>query len=188
MAAHRLSLVAASGGSSLVAVHRLLTVGASLVVKHRLRCTGSAVVTYRLSCFTACRIFPNQRWNLYPLHWQADSYLRITREVLPVSFWIQPRPKPEPWERDYLSNLSTHQNSCGYLYLLKLSMSISLIWTRFTHWQGSLQALGSEWPFNFSDWTIFLWCSWHPVYGVRCDSSRSLHKLSDSTGFKGTCL
>ena len=37
VAAHRLSLVAASGGYSLVDMHRLLTVVASLVVEHELR-------------------------------------------------------------------------------------------------------------------------------------------------------
>ena len=36
--------------------------------------TGSAVVAHGLSCSTACGIFPDQRSNLCPLHWQADSF------------------------------------------------------------------------------------------------------------------
>ena len=34
----------------------------------------SAVVAHRLSCSKACGIFPDQRSNPCPLHWQADSY------------------------------------------------------------------------------------------------------------------
>ena len=35
---------------------------------------GSIVVDHWLSCPEACGIFSNQEWNLYVLHWQADSY------------------------------------------------------------------------------------------------------------------
>ena len=35
---------------------------------------GSIVVDHWLSCPKACGIFPDQEWNLYVLHWQADSY------------------------------------------------------------------------------------------------------------------
>ena len=34
---------------------------------------GSVVVAHRLSCPTACGIFPDQGLNPCPLHWQADS-------------------------------------------------------------------------------------------------------------------
>ena len=34
---------------------------------------GSIVVDHWLSCPEACGIFPDQEWNLYVLHWQADS-------------------------------------------------------------------------------------------------------------------
>ena len=34
---------------------------------------GSIVVDHWLSCPKACGIFPDQEWNLYVLHWQADS-------------------------------------------------------------------------------------------------------------------
>ena len=37
--------------------------------------TGSLFVAPRLSCSMACGIFPDQGWNLCPLHWQADSQL-----------------------------------------------------------------------------------------------------------------
>ena len=67
-AAHRLSLVVASGGYSL-----LRCAGFSLRWLLLLQSTGSVVVAHRLSCFAACGIFPDQGSNLCPLHWQADS-------------------------------------------------------------------------------------------------------------------
>ena len=80
LAAHELSLVAASKGCSLVAVHGLLIVVGSLVVEHssrvrglqglwhmgsvvgvpRLWSTGSVAVVPGLSCPAACGIFPDQ--------------------------------------------------------------------------------------------------------------------------------
>ena len=57
---HRLSLVVVSGGYSLVAASGPLNEVASLVV-------------HGLSCSVTCGIFPNQRLNLCPLHWQANS-------------------------------------------------------------------------------------------------------------------
>ena len=92
------SLVADSGGYSLVAVRRLLIAVASLVVEHRLqsmqaqqlwlqdsRGSGSEVVAHGRSCSTACGIFPDQGSNLCLLHWQADS--------LPLSHQGSPRQK-----------------------------------------------------------------------------------------------
>ena len=73
VAIHGLSLVAASGGHSLVVVCGLLTAVTSLVSEHRLWGTwASVVVAYRLSCPMARGIFPDQGSNLCPLHWQAD--------------------------------------------------------------------------------------------------------------------
>ena len=34
---------------------------------------GSVVVAQGFSCSEACRIFPNQGLNMYPLQWQVDS-------------------------------------------------------------------------------------------------------------------
>ena len=87
--AHRLSLVAASGGYSLVVVHGLLIALASLVAEHglwgtwasvavsyRLSSCGSqslecssVVVADRLSCPKTYGIFPHQGSHLCPLHW-----------------------------------------------------------------------------------------------------------------------
>ena len=58
-------------GFSLVVASRLLTAVASLVAECGL--TGSIVAVHRLSCSTACGIFPDQELNLCPLHGQADS-------------------------------------------------------------------------------------------------------------------
>ena len=58
----------------------LLTAVASLV-EHRLQTHGlqqlwlAAFRAHRLSCFSACGIFPDQGLNPHPLHWQVDSYL-----------------------------------------------------------------------------------------------------------------
>ena len=73
VAAHGLSLVAASGGYSL-----LQCAGFSLCGFCLLRSTGSrhavsVVVARGLSCSLACGIFLHQGSNLCPLHWQVDS-------------------------------------------------------------------------------------------------------------------
>ena len=47
---------------------------ASLVAEHRLESTGLVFVLSRLSCSTACGIFPARGSNACPLHWQADYY------------------------------------------------------------------------------------------------------------------
>ena len=67
------SLVAASGGHSLVAVHGLFITGASLVAEHRLQSTGSGVVAHEFSCCEARGIFGDQGLNPCLLPWQADS-------------------------------------------------------------------------------------------------------------------
>lgn len=67
----RLSLVVASGGSSLVAVYRLL-LWASLVAEHRLQ--GHAPQLWCLSFVDP--LYVGSSWkgsNLCPLHWWADS-------------------------------------------------------------------------------------------------------------------
>ena len=87
-------LVAEGGVYSLAAVCRLLIAVTSLVAEHKLQDTqtsvaaayglegiGSAVMALDLSCFTACGIFPDGRWNPSPLHWQ-------------VLFTIKPPGKP----------------------------------------------------------------------------------------------
>ena len=67
------SLVAARGGCSPVAVHRLLIAVSSLVELGLLEVWASAVEAYRLSCSMACGIFPDQASNPCLLHCQADS-------------------------------------------------------------------------------------------------------------------
>ena len=60
---------------SLVALGaRARTVAVQAAATRRLWGTGSVVVLRGFSCFTACGIFPDQRLNLFSLHWQADSY------------------------------------------------------------------------------------------------------------------
>ena len=79
------SSVAVSGGYSLVAVrqllivvvslveHRLWGMWASVVVASGLWSTGSVVMVRGLICSEACGIFPDQRSNLWLLHWQEGS-------------------------------------------------------------------------------------------------------------------
>ena len=67
------SLVAASGGYSVVAVCGLLAMMASLVGEHRILSTTAIVVARGLSCFAACGIVPDQGLNPCLLHWQVDS-------------------------------------------------------------------------------------------------------------------
>ena len=75
------SLVAASGGYSLVAVHRLLIAvasrggaGASGVVAPGLWGTGLVVVAHGVSCSMAHGILPDQGLNPCLLNWQADFF------------------------------------------------------------------------------------------------------------------
>ena len=69
VATHGLSLVAVSGGYSLVAVHGLLIVVASLVVELGLQSgQASRVSVHGLSCSAACGISLEQVENPCPLH------------------------------------------------------------------------------------------------------------------------
>ena len=90
-----LSLVAASGGCSLAAVHELLIAVTSTAAEHglqgarasaavapRLRSTKlSVLVGYGLSCSTVCGIFLDQGLDPCLLHWQMDSSPLSTREA-----------------------------------------------------------------------------------------------------------
>ena len=79
------SLVAASGGHSLLVVPRLIMVVASLVVEHGLygaglRSCGSwalgqvwTVVVRGLGCSVVCGLFSDQVLNPCVPHWKADS-------------------------------------------------------------------------------------------------------------------
>ena len=74
VAAHGLSLVAASRG-----YYPLQSTGFSLwwfllLGSTDCRCEGSVVVAHGLSCSAAHGIFPYQGLNLCPLHWQAGYY------------------------------------------------------------------------------------------------------------------
>ena len=80
------SLVVASRGHSLVAVHRLLIVVISLVAAPRLQSTGSVVVAEEVSCSAVCGIFWDQRVNPCLLHWQED-YLPLSHQGSPC--WSQ---------------------------------------------------------------------------------------------------
>ena len=52
------------------------------------RCTGSVVVAHRLSCSTACGIFPDQGSNPCPLHWPAN-YQPLRHQGSPKTGFIQ---------------------------------------------------------------------------------------------------
>ena len=65
------SLVA-EHGVQVRGLHQLWHAG-SVVVARGLQSAGSVVVEHRLSCSTACGIFPDQGLNPRPLHQQADS-------------------------------------------------------------------------------------------------------------------
>ena len=74
MAVHRLSLVAARGGYSLVVERELPTVAASLVAERGLWGAWASVVVARgCGCPAACEILLDQGSDLCLLHWQVDS-------------------------------------------------------------------------------------------------------------------
>ena len=68
-----LSLVAASGGHSSSRCTGLSLSRPLLLRSTGSRRAGSVVVAHGSSCSAACGIFPDQRSNPCPLHWQADS-------------------------------------------------------------------------------------------------------------------
>ena len=87
---HGLSLVAANGGYSLVAICRLLITVVSLVVGFS-SCGPQAlghgpVVVQGLSCSKACGILPDQGSNPGLLHWQADSLPQSHQRSLLLGF------------------------------------------------------------------------------------------------------
>ena len=92
------SLVVKPGDHSLVAMGGLLIAVASLVAELRLQAHGLnscglralhcrlSSVVQGLSCCAACGIFLDQGSNPCPLHWQADSYHCVTKEVQQLTF------------------------------------------------------------------------------------------------------
>ena len=84
----RLSLVAASGSYSLVAMCGLLIVVASLTVKHRFwGAQASVAVVHGFSCPEACGIFPDQGLNPGPLQWR-QILNHWTTQGSPVSLFF----------------------------------------------------------------------------------------------------
>ena len=66
------SLISVSRGHALVGV-RWILITVPPLEEHRLQGAWAPVVAvHRLSCYEACRIFPEQRLTLCLLHWQAD--------------------------------------------------------------------------------------------------------------------
>ena len=46
-------------------------------------------MVHGLSCSAACGIFPDQGSNLFPLHWQVDSFFfKINLFILFIYFWL----------------------------------------------------------------------------------------------------
>ena len=82
------SLVAASGGDSLVAICGLLIAAASLIAEPRLWSTWASLVeVHGLSCPAACGIFLGQGLNPGLLPWQADS-LPLSHYGSPILFFF----------------------------------------------------------------------------------------------------
>ena len=73
VAAHGLSLVAASGGYFSLWCMASHCSGFSCCGAQALSARASVVVAHWLSCSMACGIFPDQGSNPCLLHWQADS-------------------------------------------------------------------------------------------------------------------
>ena len=83
------SLVAASGGDSLVAMCGLLIAAASLIAEPRLWSTWASLVeVHGLSCPAACGIFLDQGLNPGLLPWQADS-LPLSHYGSPILFFFK---------------------------------------------------------------------------------------------------
>ena len=120
---HRLFSSCGEWGLFFVVVLGLLIAVASFIVEHgfygawpsaamtrRLQSTGSIVV--------ACRIFPNQRRNLWPLHWQVDSH--------PLGHQGSPTATFNLWDFIFLSLF--HETKRRYTYVCSQYMACLLYW------------------------------------------------------------
>ena len=81
-----LSLVAASEGHSSSRCAGLSLSRPPLLRSTGSRCAGSVIVAHGPSCSAACGIFPDQRSNPCPLHWQADSQPLRHQGSPPITF------------------------------------------------------------------------------------------------------
>ena len=112
-----LSLVAASGGHSSSRCTGLSLSRPLLLRSTGSRCAGSVVVAHGPSCSMACGIFPDQGWNLCPLHWQADSQPLRHQGSPGVIYKISlPKPRSQRFTRIFSSN------SCIVLALIFRSL------------------------------------------------------------------
>ena len=116
VAAHRLSLVAASRGYS-----SLWCMGFSLqwllLLSTGSGRTGSVVVAHRLSCSAACGIFLDQGSNLCPLHWPAGSLTTAPPGKSHISFLNL---------TDAFSYMCTYFHDLHYAFL-SLSLSSNVV-------------------------------------------------------------
>ena len=78
---HRLSLVAVSGGYSLIAMHRLLIMVVSLFAKHKLQSIGSVVVAHKLSCSVVYASSQTRGWTCVPCNGRWIFIHHTPREV-----------------------------------------------------------------------------------------------------------
>jgi len=117
------------GGCTLVVVWRLLIAVASLVMEDRLYSAGSITVVHRLSCFTACGIFPDQGSNTCLLHCQEAS-LPLSQQGSPHTYSLIHVLKPCLWCKFFITSLP-HIGS-SFRWRLDGSLGHS-----FGHWQES---------------------------------------------------
>ena len=94
-----LSLIAVSGGCSLVVARRLLFAVTSLVVAHSLQSTGSVVVIHRLSFPSICGIFPDQGQTCVPCVGRQILNHGTTRAFLVGQTVKNPPAMRETWVR-----------------------------------------------------------------------------------------
>ena len=102
MAACRLSLVAVSRGYSSLQRADFSLWWLLLLWSTGSRHMGSVVASHGLSCPVACGIFPDQGWNLCPLHCRVDSYHWTTREapkgIFLLNNYLMPATILDPWD------------------------------------------------------------------------------------------
>ena len=104
-----LSLVAASGGHSSLRCAALSLSRPLLLRSTGSRHAGSVVVAHGPSCSAACGIFPDQGWNLCPLHWQADSQ-PLHHQGSPLDRLLEPVLNRTSWHRSALWNIRTSRD------------------------------------------------------------------------------
>ena len=183
-------------GSCPVAVLRLLAAVAPVVVEHRLYGAHASVVeAHRLSCSSACGIFPGQGSNPCPLHWQADC----------LSLDHQGSPMSGSWGTIIFNGSKRCSKNCFSIDTIiswqRLSRSTSLEFQNLItslhqpeDWRKGQIIFGKRAVWHYHSLAYYLpewwqWlCGWQPIFLMQLACARDLTQTLFFNYFDSMCL